>query len=56
MLQQRLLLNSKESCEILSIKPKTLYSLVKRGLIKRHPSVRKLLIPLGELQRFASIK
>jgi hypothetical protein len=28
----------------------------KRGLIKRHPSVRKLLIPLGELQRFASIK
>jgi hypothetical protein len=54
-IRKRLLYDTAETCELLGIKPKCVYSLVKRGLLKRHPSVRKLLIPYQELERFAGM-
>jgi excisionase family DNA binding protein len=51
----KLLYGTKEACGLLAIKPKKLYELIERGLIRKHPGFTKVLISRGELERFASL-
>jgi excisionase family DNA binding protein len=41
-----------EAAKRLSVTPKTIRSLVKRGLLKPNRSTRHLLFPIEELERF----
>ena len=52
----KLLYGTKEACAVLSIKPKKLRDLIARGLIKKHPSFKKVLIFHKELERFAQVR
>jgi excisionase family DNA binding protein len=51
----KLLYGTKEACGLLAIKPKKLYDLIDRGLIRKHPGFTKVLISRSELERFASL-
>jgi len=51
----KLLYNTKESCAYLNIKAKLFYQLIRRGLIRKHPSFKKCLVSRKELERFASM-
>jgi len=51
----KLLYGTKEACDLLAIKPKKLYDLIERGLIRKHPGFTKVLISRTELERFASL-
>ena len=51
----KLLYGTKEVFSLLAIKPKKLYDLIERGLIRKHPGFTKVLISRGELERFASL-
>ena len=51
----KLLYGTKEACSLLAIKPKKLYDLIERGLIRKHPGFIKVLISRAELERFASL-
>jgi excisionase family DNA binding protein len=43
---------TKEAAQRLSVTPKTIRSLVNRGLLKPNRSTRHLLFPIEELERF----
>jgi excisionase family DNA binding protein len=45
-------LKTREAAQRLSVTPKTLRSLVRRGLLKPNRSTRHLLFPIEELERF----
>lgn len=51
----KLLYGTKEACGLLAIKPKKLYDLIERGLLRKHPGFTKVLISRTELERFASM-
>jgi len=51
---EKLLYDTKDCCAFLSIKAKLFYELIKRGLIRKHPSFKKCLVSRAELERFAS--
>jgi len=51
----KLLYGTKEACGLLAIKPKKLYDLIERGLIRKHPGFTKVLISHRELERFATM-
>jgi len=48
-------LKTKQAAERLSVTPKTLRSLVARGLIKPNRQTRHLLFPIVELDRFLQL-
>ena len=48
-------LKTREAAGFLSVTPKTIRSLVKRGLLKPNRQTRHLLFPRSELERFLSL-
>jgi len=52
---EKVALKTKEAAARLSVTPKTIRSLVARGLLRPNRTTRHLLIPVSEIERFLKL-